>query len=306
VIKCYSVSASKATVFTVITIISLCLASPARGQLSKGSFIVPDSNTVQIVTMRDGSSFIGRTMAVSDTTVTIKTDMGVLTLPISKIESIKEVAKGSVKGGKYWFPNTNQTRLFVGPTGRMLKKGDGYISDIYAFFPGFSYGITNNITIGGGFSLFPGVGFDKQLFYLTPRIGTALNQKLSVAASALIVRVPVGGGNEFDNATTVGVLFGSATLGSSDNGFTAGLGFGFADGKFADKPAVELGGEFRVARRLAFVTENWIFPEVDEPLMSYGMRFLGEKLTVDLALFNLLGDDAVFPGIPYIDFVWNF
>ncbi len=57
---------------------------------------------------------------------------------------------------------------------------------------------------------------------------------------------------------------------------------------------------------MALVSENWIFPGVDVPVVSYGFRFFGEKMAVDLALFNVLDDDAIFPGIPYVDFVWNF
>ncbi|MCZ6680416.1 MAG: hypothetical protein O7E52_24565, partial [Candidatus Poribacteria bacterium] len=31
-----------------------------------------------------------------------------------------------------------------------------------------------------------------------------------------------------------------------------------------------------------------------------------QSLSVDLAFINILSDEAVFPGIPYIDFVYNF
>ncbi|UCE05773.1 MAG: hypothetical protein JSW07_19615 [bacterium] len=54
------------------------------------------------------------------------------------------------------------------------------------------------------------------------------------------------------------------------------------------------------------MTENWLLPGVDNPLISYDMRFFGEKLSVDLALINVIGDGIIFPGIPYVDFVFNF
>lgn len=69
---------------------------------------------------------------------------------------------------------------------------------------------------------------------------------------------------------------------------------------------VMFGGEKRLSRRMAVVTENWILPGVDDPLISYGIRFMGEKLSVDLALVNTLGEHAIFPGIPYINFVVKF
>ena len=67
-----------------------------------------------------------------------------------------------------------------------------------------------------------------------------------------------------------------------------------------------LGGEKRLSKRTALVTENWLSPGVDQPLVSYGIRFFGEKLSVDLALITPLGADYIFPGMPYIDFVFHF
>ena len=95
-------------------------------------------------------------------------------------------------------------------------------------------------------------------------------------------------------------------FGTTDKSFTIGIGYGFADGDLAEKPMIMVGGETRVSRRVALVTENWILPGVDNPLISYGVRFFGEKLSVDLALLNTLGEDSLFPGFPYLDFVFNF
>jgi hypothetical protein len=96
------------------------------------------------------------------------------------------------------------------------------------------------------------------------------------------------------------------TYGTPNLSFTGGAGYGFVDGEVADKPMVMVGGEARMTRRTSFVTENWIFPGVDEPVISYGVRFFGEKLSVDLAFINTIGEEAIFPGVPYIDFVFNF
>jgi len=62
----------------------------------------------------------------------------------------------------------------------------------------------------------------------------------------------------------------------------------------------------RFARRMSFVSENWIIPGVNDALISYGIRFLGEKVSADFAFFNILDEDAVFPGTPYLGLVWNF
>jgi hypothetical protein len=63
-----------------------------------------------------------------------------------------------------------------------------------------------------------------------------------------------------------------------------------------------LGGERRLSRRTALLTENYFGSAMDGGLVSYGMRFLAEKFTVDLGFFNS-GREMIFPGIPYVDFV---
>ncbi|MEZ5358991.1 MAG: hypothetical protein R3F48_09200 [Candidatus Zixiibacteriota bacterium] len=275
---------------------------------------IPAEGNKQILTLTDGSTLIGKIKEVQENTIVFVTDMGEITVDIEKIVEVKEIAEKSIKEGKYWFDNPNQTRLYFGPTGRMLKKGEGYFADVYLFFPSVTYGVTDNITVSGGVSIFPTDDIGEQIIYFTPKIGFNSSPKLAFAASAFIVRVPdwFGDDDDIDNdgdddiVDVLGILFATTTYGTPDKSITFGLGFGFADSEIADKPAVQIGGEYRLARRMSFVTENWVFPEVDQPLLSYGLRFFGENMAVDLALFNVLDEDAVVPGIPYIDFVYNF
>ena len=263
---------------------------------------IPDSIHVQILTTRDGSTNIGRIVEIHENEIEFETAFGKGTIPISKIKEIKEVPVSSIRDGQYWFPNPNATRLYFAPTARMLKQGDGYFSDYYLFFLGVAYGMTDNITIGGGISIFPGVDIDKQIFYFTPKVGLKSAKNFNFAAGALLVKLPF----DDDDTKTAGILYGVGTYGTSNGSITAGLGYGFVDRDFAEKPMIMIGGEKRLSRRMAFVTENWIFPGVDQPLISYGVRFFGETLSIDLALLNTIGEHALFPGIPYVDFVFNF
>jgi len=167
----------------------------------------------------------------------------------------------------------------------------------------FAYGITDNITIGGGVSLFPWLDIDENILYFTPKVGLISRDNFSFSTGVLIINLP----SFFDEELqSVGILYGVGTLGSTDASFTAGLGWGFVDTDIADKPMVMLGGEVRTARNISFVTENWMLPGVDQPLISYGLRLFGEKLSVDLAFISTIGEGMFFPGIPYIDFVYNF
>lgn len=269
----------------------------------KKSLKIPDSNHVQILTLKDGSSFIGRIVEIGESEIKFKSDVGILTISIEKIKKIKEIPASSFKKGRYWFPNPNATRLYFAPTARMLKQGEGYLADYYLFFPMAAYGITDNISIGGGMSIIPGLDIGKQIFYFTPKVGLKSTKNINFAAGALLVKIP-----DFDNddPPMVGILYGVGTYGTPDLSITAGFGYGFVGRDFAEKPMVMVGGEARLSRRISFVTENWVFPGVDQPLVSYGIRFFGEKLSVDLGFINTVGEDMIFPGFPYIDFVINF
>lgn len=279
----------------------------------QNNLIIPDSNHVQIITTHDKSIMIGRILEINEQEIRFKADFGELSIPIDKIANIEMVSIATMKDGVYWFPNPNATRLFFAPTGRMLKKGDGYFADYYLLFPAFAYGLTNNITIGGGMSLIPGLDFDKQIFYFTPKIGLKASDSFNLGIGALIIKIPDWDEDEDINpedkaarSPLVSLLYGVTTLGSTNSSLTFGMGYGFVDDEPADHPMFMIGGEHRISRRLALVSENWIIPGADNPLVSFGVRFFGEKISVDLALLNTIGKEAIFPGIPYVDFVFNF
>ncbi|MCH9007909.1 hypothetical protein IIA29_07865 [candidate division KSB1 bacterium] len=260
---------------------------------------VPDSAYVQILKSKDGSTLYGRITVIYDEEIEFTTELGTFKIRITNIKSIEDVPQSSFRAGEYWFPNPNNTRLYFAPKGHMLRKGTGYFQNIFIFFAGFAVGLTDNITLGGGMSLFPGLDIDEQLFYLTPKVGIKATETFDLAVGALLVNVP-------DDNGTAGILYGVGTFGNENIDFTIGFGYGFVDSDLAEKPMIMLGFERRTSRRTAFVSENWIFPGVDNPLISYGFRFFGEKIAVDLAFVNILGEDAIFPGIPYVDFIYNF
>jgi hypothetical protein len=277
-------------------------SSVAFGQASadvRNQLKVADSAHMQIVTLRDGSKLIGRITAVGTDTVTFESGVGTLALPVVNLSHVQEIAASNMRDGDYWFPNPNSTRLFFAPSGRMLGRGEGYVSDYEVFFPGFAVGVTDNLSLGGGMSLFP-AGVDQQVYYFTPKIGAEVKKNVNIALGALILG---GLGTE----STAGIVYGVGTLGPPDASITAGVGYGFAGTTISKNPVGMLGGEWRVSQRIGLVTENYIIPNTEyiNPLYSYGVRLMGEKLTVDLALFNTSGSNTAI-GFPYVDFVFRF
>lgn len=289
----------------IIVIMAIPVVTHAQISIEpEGRLRIPDSAHVQMLYLTDGTMLVGRITEITDDNVTFEADIGLMTIEKTKIRKIKEVPVSSMKEGAYWFPNPNYTRLFFAPTARPLKKGDGYFADYFLFFPMVAYGLTDNFTIAGGMSILPfGDFFDDNILYFTPKVGFQSSDAFAFSLGLLLVKLPSFGD---ETAPAVGVMYGLVTAGSSNSSITAGLGYGFVDWEFADRPLWVLGGEHRVSRNIALVTENWFIPGADNPLISYGFRFFGEKLSVDLAFINVLSDDAIFPGIPYIDFAIRF
>jgi len=290
-------------------------------QSLSGKLVVPAADMTQMLTLDDGSTLVGRITEVGETDIKFQTDMGEMTILIAKIRDIKEVPISSIRAGEYWFPNPNRTRLLVGPTARTLKAGTGYFFDLWVFFPGVAYGVTDNIQIAGGASIIPGV--DNQLFFFTPKVGFPVNEKLDLSFNLMIFQV---------TDATAGMAFGNMTYGTDDRSFTLGLGPVFGKEGIGSVPGVILGGESRLSRRFAVVGESWFFSSKSEYedqkndkllLGLFGFRFLGDGLSVDLAIgysaewdtheiwdydTNEITYEEEFDDgwIPYIDFVYNF
>jgi hypothetical protein len=259
-----------------------------------------------IIQTVDGFSFSGQ-VTEKDTCLLIKTPYGQLTIPRSHILSIVDADEKKTTPGPYEFSNPNYSRLLFSPTGHMLKKGQGYFADYYLFFPSISYAITDHITLNGGCSILPGVNLDQQIFYFAPKFGVSTRNNWHFATGGLFISLP---SLDDENLPVIGVLYGVATYGDHDSGMTFGLGYGFAGHEFADNPVGLIGGEKRISRRLSLVTENLIIPFAGEEagpfLLSYGIRFMSEKLSVDLSLISPTGEAWFFPGIPIVGFVFNF
>ena len=279
-----------------VALISAPTASHAQDTpATRAQLRIVDSTKIQLITLRDGSSLVGRIVAVRGDTVAFEMNLGRVPVSVSDIREIKETAIGTMHDGQYWAPNPNSTRLFFAPSGQMLKKGEGYFADYELFFPGFAYGVTDNISVGGGVSLFP-TGLDEQVYYFTPKVGMSFGDQIHVSAGLLFAGTKGGTG---------GIGYGAGTFGDGDASVTAGVGYGFAGGEIESKPVAMLGGEKRVSRRVALVTENYLLPTSENNLVySFGLRFIGEKLTTDLAMFNVAGSGII--GLPYVDFVFRF
>jgi len=290
--------------FALATVFSLFFRSHEI-RSAELSLTIPESGQTQIITTGDGSRLMGRITRIGETDIEFQTDVGAIMIQRSKIRSVQIVPSDAIKKGRLWYSDPNRTRLLFAPTGRMLEKGEGYFADYYVFFPTVNYGITERVSLGGGMSLFPTGNMADQVYFFTPKFGIKQSDRANFAAGALIIGIP-GIDDEDVDSPILSLIYGVGTWGGSNRHLTLGLGYGMVDAKIADRPLIVIGGVSRITRRTALISENWMMPGLDGVLASYGIRLFTENLSVDLALLNPIGEESIFPGIPYVDFVWNF
>jgi hypothetical protein len=248
------------------------------------------------VVLKDGSEFIGTILSEDANSMKFRTLSGVeMVIARDKITSIEPV---EVFGGKAVRLDPNRTRLFVAPTARALRAGEGYFSAYEIVLPYFAYGLTDFLAIGGGVSLIP--GSEGQLYYVAPKITPVRTKNFDLAGGVLYM----GATSSSDH---VGIVYGLGTYGTRRASLSAGLGWGFSGEGFSNQPILLIGGELQVSDSLKIISENWFPFGWDHKFLSLGIRLFGRSLAADFALVLPTGVDmGGFPFIPWIGFTYNF
>jgi hypothetical protein len=257
-----------------------------------------------VVETRDGSVIQGIFLGQTEGGIRLQTESaGEVFIPHNQIKSTKILDESRMRDGEYWFENPNATRYLFSPSAYSLRKGEAYYQNTYLVLNSFNIGITDNITMGGGFEListFTGT----PAFYITPKATFQVSEKWRAGGGVLYANV-IGIDEDFSG---LGIGYGIVTYGNRDDNATLGMGYGFVDGELSSKPVITLSAMKRASRRIAFVTENWLVPTDNYyGVFSYGLRFMGERMTVDFAFINNPEiAESIFIGIPYVDFVIKF
>ncbi len=288
------------SVSLAVLLASLSISGAAAGQQSpRAAASTAAAGATHLLKTRDGTTLVGRLLAESADTIRFETAGGLLVLPRARVLELRRIDPADLHDGQYWAPDPHATRLYFGPTGRTLKKGEGYFSDLYLFFVNASVGVTDRVMLGGGMSVFPSSDFSNNVYYLTPKAGLVQGDEFNLAVGALIGFAGKSNGS-------AGLVYGVATNGTPNASVTYGLGWAYANKNVSSKPVLMLGGSGRISRRLALMSENYIVTgDGTTALVSYGLRFIGDKLTVDFGFWNSLRD-PIFPGLPWVGFALKF
>ena len=285
----------------VLTVLSvLIFAPPVFGQTGTA----PKKDSTVAVRLHDGSLLVGHLAEQTADSVVLVTGSGRMKLARNAITELKVINPSDVHDGVYWPPDPHDTRLFFGPTGRVLGKGNGYFSDLYLFFVNAAWGVTDRFMIGGGMSVLPTSDFfGNNVYYLTPKVALVQRESFNVSAGALIGFAGHANGS-------AGIYYVAATNGRPDASFTYGLGYAYTKSKIAGDATLMLGGNARVWRRVSLMSENYIFTGSNGgyALPIYGIRFIGDKLSTDFGFVNFIGrgSPGIFPGLPWLGIAFKF
>jgi hypothetical protein len=184
---------------------------------------------------------------------------------------------GSAAGAQSLDPN--RTRLLFAPTARPLDRGEGYVSNTELVFPGVSLGLTDNLSIGGGFSIVPGLGLGEQLFYVSPKLGFEVSPKVALAVGGLWAKP----GSE---AESLVMGYGVGTFGPVDRSLSAGVSYVTVPGE-GEAWLGMLGGNVTLAKHVALVGESWIDlgdPDLANQPVGVAVRLFGERLSADMGV----------------------
>ena len=309
-------------------VLALLAAGAAAQTPADGAPAVPADSSIVEVVLDDGSRFTGVVVSETAEALLLETSGGArVTVPKDRIRRRRAFA-GRMVGGRLLRDDPNRSRLLFAPTARPVGRGNGYVAVYEVLFPFAAVGAGEAVSLAGGISLFPTT--EVQILYVAPKVTVAQGARSSVAVG-VFGAAPIG--TAVDEAVGFGLGYGVATLGTPQGAATVGVGygraFGVGEGDDAGGLGVGLvGGELQVSNSVKLLTENYVllYPAGDgfdctrpgpcrridggtdaTVLVSGGVRFFGENLAADLALFVVpeIVDEGV-PFLPWVGFAYNF
>jgi len=281
-----------------ILLIFVLFNSNLNSQIIDSDLNLTDESQEHIVTMNNDNIMVGIVTQITSTVVYFKFHGNIMQLNLSDVKSIE--VKGNSQDSSYEIQGHES--LALSQTAYNFKKKQGEYRTYYAVAHMIDFGITDNISIGGGV-IIPAIAF--------------LRAKIST--------------NNEDNNFNIGLVFGSY-FGIIDNfGFepviqlgtvvtigdpTKFLNFGFGSLWPTEFPEdyllpITIGGAMHLNSNWRLTMDNYIFviPEYDEVtlLPTFGASWFNAKNRVDFGsgLFIDPFSGYAFP-LPYITYARRF
>ncbi|OFX20701.1 MAG: hypothetical protein A2041_01520 [Bacteroidetes bacterium GWA2_31_9b] len=283
----------------------------------ENNYVENDTINQYSIFLDDGSVLAGKIRSFTNKKIELFSEsFDIIRIDIHKVVKVENYNHSEIKSITT-IENPHYSRYFYAPSAMPLDKKEGYFQDIYLLLLSCNYSITSHILIGGGFSIIPGADINEQAYFLNAKVAYQITDKFYLGGGGLFFGI--GAEN-----SSFGIGYAVGTYGSKDHNATLGIGYGYSGDKLMETPVITVCGMTRLSKRISLLSENWLgsvtYNESIPPnfvdtrsvtefhcLLSYGLRFFGEKISVDIAFLNVpTSEEVYFPGIPYIDFVVRF
>lgn len=249
-----------------------------------------------LVKLIDETELKGKVISKDSFTIKMRTEsLGILEINLIRIDEIIELTSLNYRNGVYWFNNPNSTQYVFTTSAYNLEKGEGYYRNNAFLINSVNFGITDHFSLLVGTELIS-LSLGMPMLILSPKIGGALGKKVHAAVGTLMIATPDGLG---------GVVYETTTFGNKNNNLSLGVGFGYDDSEIWPEPVVNISGMARASNRISLISENWIaYKALSYTIFTYGVRFMGKKISADLVFINNRDIATVFPiGLPLVNFM---
>jgi hypothetical protein len=167
-----------------------------------------------------------------------------------------------------------------------LEKGQFNLQNSEIFLVSAWYGIAENFSLGGGFSLVPGITLAEQVFAIVPKFHIEVAPKVNLSAQYAYIFQPDGG---------ISLLSFSAGFGRVDNHISIGYTTPLSDD--LEESLVNIGGVFRTGNKFAMLLDiNIPAGEAELAVFGVGGRFIGVTSSFD---FGFLMASEGEGGVPF-------
>ncbi|MDF7814324.1 hypothetical protein [Hymenobacter sp. YC55] len=203
----------------------------------------------------------------------------------------------------------NGHRLFLVPTARNLRRGEGYVQQTDGLLFGATYGFTNNFSAGVFFSAVPTVPLRDQFLLFTPKLTASLSEKWHVGGGVMYVRLPKLD-PEFE-PIRAGIGYGVVTYGSADDNVSVGLGYSIDKNGIDHTPVLHYGAQKRISRGWSLVNENFLLINSEPGTFGlFGTRYANRRFSFGLGGIYAVpfsGPEDPFVVLPvYLDLAFRF
>jgi len=258
-----------------------------------------DTTVTYRIESYDGNIFIGNIISEDSTSVVLKTTtLGEIKIQKNNIKSRTILKQLKYEGGKLWLPNPQSSRYFWAPNGYGLEKGTSYYQNIWILNNQFSFGLTNNFSIGAGLLPLFLFGGTSSPFWIVPKLSIpVVRDKFNIGTGAFLGTI-IG-----EDTGVFGLLYGTTTFGSRDKNISFGLAYGFAQDEWLNVPVINISSMIRTGPKGYFITENYIISTegVTVAILSFGGRSIIRNIGLDYSLWIPIGAEMdTFVAIPFL------